>query len=429
MPRRLTVPALAVVLLLPLISSATFARDLPAAETGSGGALLEALSRVPDTTATREAPLSYLDQAALVAARPGAAQPASVAEALALVEAQDPAARLWLAAFMGAASGDTDLLRGLGRAGGWPQALGFDLLDVDRHLSFGTPPGDGSVLLGAFDPQAVAQAFSARGYSSSEAGEWLLLCGAAGCEAGMDVNLAAADPSLPFGAAIGRSEPVAIAADAILSSADLATITAMTAAAAGDVASLAEDRAYRALALAGDPDVTLVQATFLPGGMLGIGPDIYQLLGASPEEAARLIGELADSLEPMPPAAAAAILDGATPDEQVVSIALAYEDEADAATAVEVVPRRLKTMPAVSSNTPLADLLADRGVTSVTASVQPAGPGTMAVARVEVRAPLPSDEFDGASGQPTASSGLYRLFVDLVSRRDLLWLVPVLPLE
>jgi hypothetical protein len=51
------------------------------------------------------------------------------------------------------------------------------------------------------------------------------------------------------------------------------------------------------------------------------------------------------------------------------------------------------------------------------------------VARVEVRAPLAGAEVDVATGQPAPSSSLYRLFIDLVQRRDLLWLVPVLPLE
>jgi hypothetical protein len=77
----------------------------------------------------------------------------------------------------------------------------------------------------------------------------------------------------------------------------------------------------------------------------------------------------------------------------------------------------------------LAELLADRGVTSVAGSVQPAGEGTSAVARVEVRAPLASAAPDPATGAPLPSSDLYRLFTDLVMRRDLLWLAPVLPLE
>jgi hypothetical protein len=410
-------------------STPILAKDLPPADNGTGGALLEALSRVPDTTAAREMPISYLDQAALVAARPGAAQPASLADGLAALEADDPAAHLWMAALMGASSGDLDLLRRLPQATRWPEALGFDLLDVERHLSFGTPPSDGTVVLGDFDSQAIADAYATRGYRASHVGDRTLLCGAAGCEAGMDVDLAAADPGLPFGAEIGRSEPLAVSTEVILDSADLATLEAMMAAADGESASLAEDRAYRALALATDPGVTLTQATILPGGMLGLGPDIYQLLGLSPAEAADLITQLGDSFEPMPAAEAVAIVDGATATEQVVTIALAFADEADAATAADVLPRRLQDGLAPSFDAPLSALLAEHGVTSVTASVVPAGAGTLPVARVEVRAPLADAEPDPATGAPAPSSDLYRLFIDMVMRRDLLWLVPVLPLE
>lgn len=417
-----------VAILAPVASMATAATDDPA-QGGSGAALLEALARVPDTAAARESLVSYLDQETLVATRPGAAQPASVAEALALLETDDPAASLWLAAFMGANSGDAGLVHALFMAGGWPRVVGFDLLDVDRHLSFGTPPSDGSVLLGAFEPQAIADAFASRGYTASEAGDRTLLCGAAGCDTGMDVDLAKADRSLPFGGEIGRSEPVAISGQEILNSADLATLEAMLAAADGEATSLADDPAYRALALAGDPAVPLIQATFLPGGMLGLGPDIYRLLGGSPEAATELMAQLDETFEPMPAADAVAILDGATDTEQVVTIALAYADEADAAIAADVLPRRLETLPAASYEVALAELLADRGATSVAGSVQPAGEGTSAVARIEVRAPLADSEVDAATGQPTPSSSLYRLLIDLVQRRDLLWLVPVLPLE
>jgi len=396
---------------------------------GNGEGLLEALARVPDTAAVRDSLVSYLDQETLVATRPAAAQPASIAEALALLETDDPAASLWLAAFSGASSGDAGLLRGLVMAGGWPQEVGFDLLDVDRHLSFGTPPSDGSVLLGDFHPEQITEAFAERGYTASGAGERTLLCGPAGCDAGMDVDLASADRSLPFGGEIGRSEPLAVSAHEILNSADIATLEAMLAAAGGEVDSLADDPDYRALALAGAPAVPLVQATFLPGGMLGLGPDIYRVLGGSPEAATELLTRLDETFEPMPAAEAVAILDGATDTEQVVTIALAYENEADAAIAADILPRRLGTLPAASYEATLAELLADRGVTSVAGSVQPASEGTSAVARVEVRAPLPSAEPDPATGAPRPSSSLYRLFADLVMRRDLLWLVPVLPLE
>jgi hypothetical protein len=242
------------------------------------------------------------------------------------------------------------------------------------------------------------------------------------------MDLANADRGLPFGAELGRSEPLAVSRGDLLSSADLATLGAMLEAADGASPSLADDPGYRALVAAADAQVALIQATLLPGGMLGLGPDIYRSFTDSPLEAADLVVSLDEMLEPMPAADVVGILDGATATEQVLTIALAYEDEAHAAIAAEVLPRRLATMPSLLDG-PLSELLARRGVTSVSGRVVPAAAGTMASAAIEIRAPLAGSEPSSGGQPPEASSSLYRLFMGMVDRRDLLWLVPVLPLE
>jgi hypothetical protein len=396
------------------------------AATGSG-ALLAALERVPDGPAAHEGTVSWLDQAALVAARPGAAQPDSFAELDALLAADDPSAHLWVAALMGASSGDMELLSLLQGAARWPEELGFDLLDIHQHLVFGAPPSNGTVLMGDFDPALIASAHAGRGYTASQSGSRTLLCGATGCENGQQVDLANADSGLPFGGRLGRSEPLAVSDRDILVSPAIETVTGMVDAADGTEDSLDEEPAYRAVATAADPDLALIQATLLPGGMPGGAPEVLGLFSGTPEEARDRIAGLSEILEPMPQAQVIGILDGATQTEQVVTIALAYADEADATVAADVLPRRLQTLPSLSM-APLSELLSDRGVTSVTSRVVPAGDGMTAAAVVEVRAPLASAEPDGDTGRPEASSRLYRLFVDLVYRRDLLWLVPSLPL-
>ena len=334
--------------------------------------------------------VSYLDQTAVEAARPGAREPASIAGLEALLDAGDLPTQLWWAAMQGVSSGDPDLLQRLPSAAEWPERVGFDVLDVEAQLTFGTPPSDGTVLLGSFDPEAVAAAFAERGYESRAVRDRLELCGPDGREEGMAVN-AAADSSLPFGGQLGRHEPLFVGANDILSSADLATLIAMRDAAEGVGASLAEEPAWRALASVldgADPPVTLIQTTFLPGGMLGLGPDIYRLFSDSPEAASELLLELDAAFEPMPAADAIAILDAATADEQRVSIALAYADEADAAVAAEVLPRRLAALPTLSGD-PLAELLAEREASVVSSRVVPAGPGTTAAAVIELAARLP----------------------------------------
>jgi len=428
---RLTV-LLATILIIAMGGSAGSAaaadEDEGAAPTGSAEALLAALARVPDSPAARGSTISYLDQKAATRARPGAAQPESMAELEALLGSDDLSASLWLAAMQGASSGDLDILQGFGSADRWPGELGFDLLDIDQHLTFGEPPSDGSVLLGGFDPPSIVAAFTERGYTASPAGARTSLCGAVGCEEGQRVDISKADRGLPFGAALGRSEPLVVSERDILSSADLGTLTAMVAAADDDVPAMADDPSYHAIAVAVDPTVTLIQATLLPGGMLDVGPEIYGLLSDSPEEAGRLVVEPDELFEPMPAPGLLGILDGATETEQVVILALAYTDEADAAVATEVLPRRLETLPTLSAGA-LSELLAERGVTSVVGRVVPPGDETAPLAVVELRAPLASPEPTADGGRPASSSHLYRLFVDLAFRRDLLWLVPVLPLE
>ena len=143
---------------------------------------------------------------------------------------------------------------------------------------------------------------------------------------------------------------------------------------------------------------------------------------ATPEQVEAIIAEF-DALAPLPAPTAVAIIDGATPTEQVLTLALAYPDEADAAVAADAVAARLGSVRSIMRDAPLAELLDERGVTSIASEVRPAGPDTHAAAVVELRAPLAGDEPTPRAAL-VASSALYRLFVHLVLTRDLLWLAP-----
>lgn len=394
---------------------------------GGDDALLAALAHVPDDAIARSDLVSWLDQDALITSRPGAAQPTSGAHLVELLGSDEPAGDLLRAALQGASSGEADILQRLVFAERWPAELGLDITAIDSHLRFGQPPGDGSVLLGRFDPEAIAAAFEQRGYTATPADGHLLLCGAAGCKNGMDMDLANIDAGLLFGAELGRSEPIAVTATDILSSADVATVRAMLEATHGTAPSLAADPSYRAVATAAHPDARLIQATLLPGGMIGLDPTIFASFADSQEAAGELVVALDEAFEEMPPAQVIAFLDAATATEQVVTIALAYADEADAAATAEVLPRRLETLPSLAAREPLADLLAERGVTSVSGRVIPASDGASAVAAIDLRAPLAGPDPD--EGTVASSSQVYRLLVQLLLQRDVLWLAPVLPLE
>jgi hypothetical protein len=402
------------------------------ARSSSEAALLDALAHVPATSASLLArePISYVDYRGVEAARPGALAPTSLAELLERHETGDPAADLWFAASMGIASGPSDLLVGLLNGGtAWPEVVGFDFTDIDRAIAFGAPPSNGTVLVGSFDPSAIGAAYVARDYTSSANGGYELLCPAAGCDTGLKVDLSNIDMGNPFGGRLGRSEPLAVAASDLLSSADAATVDEMLAVADGSAASVADLGPYRAVASAAQDDLTIVQATLLAATQVLALGDPAVLIGESPlspDELEALVAELTTEFEKLPPMSApeaVAIIDGASPTEQVVTVALAYRDEAEATRAAEAVAERLASVRSVARDVPLSELFDARGVTSITPTVVAPGPDGYATAVVEVRAPLAGDE-PTDSGGPAASSGLYRLFMQLIQTRDLLWITP-----
>jgi hypothetical protein len=386
--------------------------------------LLAALARVPATDAL-DGLISYVDYGAVAAARPGALEPASVVEFLAGREADDPAADRLQGAMTGVSSGPSDLLSGLYAAGvSWPETLGFDFFDIDRAVAFGAPPSNGIALLGEFDAAAIEAAYERRGYTSAADRDHALLCSAAGCEAGLDVDPSQIDQSVPFGGRLGRQEPLALSESEVLSSPDIATLQHMLETTAATGTSLADLKAFQALASAPDDAQRIIQAMFLGGHLIFASPQLDETID-SVEDIDAALAEL-DGLAPLPAPETIAVFDGATATEQVVTIALAYQDEEAARQAADAVAARLESVSSVRFDGPLSDALETRGVTAITPSVrEPAvGSGESAVGVVELRAPLVDDE-PTPTGALKPSSLLYRLFYELIMARDLLWITPV----
>ncbi len=397
----------------------------PAAGSPGGTAgLLADLHQVP--TAAGDGLVSWVDLRAVADARPGAAHPTAIDEVPAGLDAQDPAMGLWLAAMRGIASGSGDLLRGLLESGAdWPAVMGFDPLAIDRDLAFGVPPSDGIVVAGTFDPDAIAAALGARGFTSQPAGGHTLWCGSAGCD-GMRLDLRNREPADPFGGRLGRQQPLAVSRGDLLSSADEATVRAMLDAGSGAGPSLADDLRWSAAVGALGAEGLLIQATFVPASQLTLDPATVLLGDPSAESLdAWLEGLRAAGFRAMPPATLLAIGDAATADEQVVTLALTYPTLEDAQAAAAVLPERLTQMSSVRTLRPWSEVLAERGVTEVTAAASATASGE-GVATLTLRAPLASAE-PGDPGTPTASSRLYSLFVQAVAARDLGWLAPDLP--
>jgi hypothetical protein len=403
----------------------------PVAAVGSdAGAvrLLEDLGRVPDTALARGDLLGWLDHRAVEDARPGAAHPSTLAELQAGLDADDPAAQRWLAAFMGVASGSSELMSGfLGTGAEWPEVVGFDPMAIDRQLSFGTPPANGLALMGRFDPDAIGAALSGRGFVAQPAdGGAVLWCAPAGCDTGMEMDLAGREVADPFGGRLGRKQPLAVTASALASSADLATVEGVLAASTDAVPSLADDPAWAAAAgaLAGE-GTTLIQATFVPGDLLLADPAALLLTDPSLADLRAWVeAQRAAGFRAMPPAALLAVGDAATRTEQVVTLALTYPTLADAQLAADVIPERFDQLRSLRVARPWTEILEERGVTSITGAATETASG--AVATVTLRAPLAGDD-PGDLGRLPASSELYRLFIQAIAARDTGFLAPDLP--
>jgi hypothetical protein len=402
---------------------------VPAIAQDPPNGLVTALGSVPDTLEIRQQLVSWIDYAALVDSREGAAHPASIEELLALLDANDPAARLWMAAFNGAASGSGRLLRSMLRGGPeWPRILGFDFTDVRSELAFGQPPGDGLVIQGDFEPVTIGAALAARDFTSTDGGPFTIWCRADGCDMGLEVDAAGRDPADPFGGDLGRRQPLAVSDGTLLSSAAIDTVDAMLATTGDILPSLADDGDYASVAEALAGEGTLIQATLVPG----THPMLFDQVvvtdeRSTPDEVRRRLDELAEDFEPIASTSLLGIGDAATDTEQVVTLALAYPTLAEAQTAAEVLPRRLETMTSNHSDRSWKEDLVARGLDSSDARAVEREDGEGALALLTFRAPKAGPDPDPDVGMLKVSSNLYRLFAQMIQGRDTAWLAPSLP--
>jgi len=414
-----------IVCLLVLMVVPAAAQD----DDGGGTPLHEMLALVPLVSDVTEFELSYIDYRAVERARPGAAQPESFAEWVALRNSDDESLGLWMAATSSISSGSGELTQSLFQFGAeWPEVVGFDFFDVDRELYFGRPPADATILMGEFDVDAIVDAFTARDFTAEDAGDFTLLCGSAGCDEGLATNLQTRNPANPFGGNIGREEPMLVSDSLILNSAGISVVEAMGAAASGDTSSLMDSSLYRAAANAIGEDELLIQAYLLPANLFLF--DVGLLLGpsATAENQEAFLEQLSQDFEPMAQYDLVMFADTATETEQVVYVVLVYDDEEDAEIAAEVVPRRLENLQSIVMQRDFSELFAERNVSNIEGSVKIDEDTGKALTVITFRAPLASSEYDDdVLGGYMASSMVYRLLVNMVWQRDTMWLLTDLP--
>ncbi len=287
-------------------------------------------------------------------------------------------------------------------AGQMAGTVGFEwLLDVDRSLEFGDPPGVGLLLAGDLDTAAIGAALQARDFSQAD------VSGVTVWHRFDDLAISAADRDTadPFGGHLGTAARIALLPDMLANARSWPLINSIIGAAQGDLPSLADDPAYRALAGAiTAPDGLLIQALFFSGEALQAAGDPAQLSLAMP----------AADLGPLPPYALAVLADRQEGNDQVHLIGLVCADAPTAGAAADVLAGRiadfrLSTRPDI--------VLAEEFGATVSASVIEREAEGLAVALVEVRYPLPAERTD-AGGHFLSAGRLYGLWVQAILRRE-----------
>lgn len=281
-------------------------------------------------------------------------------------------------------------------------AVGFEwLLDVDRSLEFGDPPDVGLLLGGDLDAAAIGAALQARDFSQAEVSGvtvWHRFDDLA-------ISMMDRDTADPFGGHLGAAARIALLPDMLANARSWPLINGIIGAAQGDLPSLADDPAYRALAGAiTAPDGLLIQALFFGGEALQVAGDPTQLGLTLP----------AADLGPLPPYTLAALADRQEGSDQVHLIGLVYADAPTAQVAADVLAGRLADF---RLSTRPDEVLIERFGATVSASVVESAADGLAVALVEVRYPLPAERTD-AGGRFLSAGRLYNLWVQAILRRE-----------
>jgi hypothetical protein len=393
--------------------------------------LFEMLSLAPDVPEVRKVQgvvVNYVDYRAALASRPGAAQPQSWEEFEALRNADDPSLHLWIAALNGLRS--EFLMVSLVQADEMPEAVGFDLFDVDRSVVFGEPPWTGQILTGDFDADAIRSAFGANGFVEHQLGGLEVWCGVDGCDRGLDVNVAERNPANPFGGQLGRKQPLVITPDtSLFSSGSLEVVENYMAVYNGDLPSLLDTPEYRTAAEAITQNGTLIQAQFINPALFSVGNPLDLMVSPdlSASESAAERERLAENFVPLPPysllvLANVVVAPGDSYPDELAQVVLVYDDEADAQAAVDALPTRLSTYTSFTFDKPLVELIEERGATIESPYRYTSTETGQTAVVLMLRAPVPPEEPDALNGQYIISGLTYRLLSDALYRVDMGWL-------
>jgi hypothetical protein len=346
--------------------------------------------------------VSYLDYAALQKALPSSVRPFNM-QNFNMLSGTAPVA-WYRAGLNNLAAGDANLVEVMLRGDEMRQFVGFDFFSIDQVVAFGNAPGDGRLYTGRFNAQAVEAAFLTRDYTKFERDGLTVFCGDSACDRTFALRTDANNRRVgdPFGGALGRREPIALAPNLIMNAPDMRVFDGMVTAYNGGAPSLTQNTAVRALLAALTAEGTLVQANLFSAYV--IGPVQGDDKGIAPYTLAAVVHVLrADGTQP-------------------IYIALTYAEESVAQAAGEALAARLQGYQSPVARRPFAELLAERGGTlEAVQIVQPeAGAPYVLLLPISSEAPtgIPAER-DAMGYRPPAAIMIYRLFINALYQRDL----------
>ncbi len=405
--------------------------------------LMKMLARIPNISASRTE-IYFNDRVAVEAAYPPAKMPKDWAEfdAISKSKGENPdllPVDLWWRVWRNQQSALS--ARYIVSAVDSPSVVGFDYFQIEQEMTYGTPPAVGTQFAGHFDLDAVRAAFSNRDYTRQDNTDAELWCSANGCDSVTKLNLKDRNPANPFGGELGRSQPLLIEDNALVSSGDATVMQEHIDVITGKEQSLAQLPQYRAAVDAITSDGNLLQAYFWDGEVLARMRMLSlttAVLGANakPELIKKFLQDMLKDYKPIPMYELLAFADVATDTEQVGEVALVYSSEADAKAAAEVLPQRIDTYVSLAVKKPLIELLHERRVDSPKVDiVESNGKYVLVLKLATPKATIEElQKLDIKDPNPpavTAPGLIYRLLVSAAMQRDLGWLssIPLADLE
>lgn len=406
-------------LMLTFISGGSIAQE----ET-TEAPLLQMLRLVPNNAIARSSTVGFSDFKAAELARPAIAGIESWQDYEAIKASEDSLkAGLWTNSIpmMGAANFANYLFAA---APDLPEVMGFDVFDIEQALTFGEPPTFADLIKGDFDETAIDTALTGQGFVRSELNGFPLWCAEAGCDAGDRMNLENRNLANLFGGSLGLQQPTVLADDVLYSSRSEDLMTWIAEAYTGEEESLADDEHYRTAAniLIAQQDAYLRQAYFISPLMIdGFNPAAILGEQATAEMIQAQIEEMEAYAAKLPPYQLLVMGDTSTTETQYATLILVYNSEADAQTALTVVPERIADYTSFVTKRTLTEMIEIRELTQAEPALIADETTGKFAAVFTFEYPAPPDTRDDA-GLIYQTGVNYRWLVSMLWQRDLGWL-------